>query len=164
MELNIRDVGRSGVRYGLCLDCLILSTTQDIVRKYINHLLSNWLMTLKRLAPPRKKSVELLSLLPGPASRIQMALAVAGPGCGWSVSEGIKPLRTQFPVSLLAVSWLTRAQSCLGLTAINMWGLRQAAAILILVTVSAIAFKVDVIDSGFLDEDASAVVIEGWDL
>ena len=45
-----------------------------------------------------------------------------------------------------------------------MWGLRQAAAILILVTVSAIAFKVDVTDSGFLDEDASAVVIEGWDL
>ena len=45
-----------------------------------------------------------------------------------------------------------------------MWGLRQAAAILILVTVSAIAFKVDVSDTGFLDEEAAAVVIEGWDL
>ena len=44
-----------------------------------------------------------------------------------------------------------------------MWGLRQAAAILILATVAANAFTVDdVNEAGFVDQDASAVVIEGW--
>ena len=43
-----------------------------------------------------------------------------------------------------------------------MWGLRQTAAILILASASAIAFKVESQDQGFVDQDASAVVIEGW--
>ena len=44
-----------------------------------------------------------------------------------------------------------------------MWGLNQAAAILILASSAAIAFKVENLkDEGFLDEEASAVVIEGW--
>ena len=44
-----------------------------------------------------------------------------------------------------------------------MWGLRQAAAILILATAAANAFNVEnVNEGGFVDQEASAVVIEGW--
>ena len=44
-----------------------------------------------------------------------------------------------------------------------MFGLRQAASILILASATAIAFNVE-ISEGFVDQDASAVVIEGWNL
>ena len=63
----------------------------------------------------------------------------------------------------LRATGLTRSQSCLGLAAINMFGLRQAASILILASATAIAFNVE-ISEGFVDQDASAVVIEGWNL